>query len=173
MKTVKAITLIESLGVPYFRELSTFGALSDKAITDLLSQGDIRQLEKGEVLYRRDTEVTGFSIVIQGNLAHYKHCVGHDVLTRHFRTGEQMCFDTMIGLRPHAGTAIAIEQSLILEINSGLFFDFHIDHSDDFGLLMINLARELSREISMLENVIGESTGWSKTTDPPNLEEPN
>ena len=163
METLKAVTVIDSLGLPYFRELSTFGALSDKAFTDLLIQGSIRQLEKGEILYQWGTEVTGFSLVIQGDLAHYKHCGGHDVLTRHFRAGEQMSFDTMIGLKPHSGTAIASEHSLILEISSGLFFDFHIDHPADFGLLMINLARELSREISMLENVIGESTGWSKS----------
>lgn len=163
MVTLKAATVIDSLGIPYFRELSTFGALSDKAITDLLTRGGIRQLEKGEVLYRWGTQVTGFSLVLQGDLAHYKHCGEHDVLTRHFRAGEQMSFDTMIGLKPHSGTAIASEHTLILEISSGLFFDFHIDHPADFGLLMINLARELSREISMLEDVIGESTGWSQS----------
>ena len=50
METLKATAVIESLGLPYFRKLSTFGALSDEAIIDLLSHGHIRQLEKGEIL---------------------------------------------------------------------------------------------------------------------------
>jgi hypothetical protein len=32
-----------------------------------------------------------------------------------------------------------------------------VDFPVDFGLLMINLVRELSREIALLENVIEES----------------
>ena len=117
METLKAITVIESLGLPYFRQLSTFGALSDKSIIDLLSDGCISQLEKGEILYHWGTEVTGFRVVLQGDFAFYKHCEGHDVLTRHFRSGEQICFDAMVGLKPHSGTAIAVEQSLILKIS--------------------------------------------------------
>ena len=39
-------------------------------------------------------------------------------------------------------------------------FKLHVDFPADFGLLMINLARELAREIEILENVIGQGTGW-------------
>ena len=37
---------------------------------------------------------------------------------------------------------------------------FDTDFPADFGLLMINLSRELAREIEILENVIGLGTGW-------------
>ncbi len=104
--------------------------------------------------------VTGFSIVLQGNIAFYKHCKGKDVLTRHFRAGEQIGFDTMIGMTPNSGTEIGYEDSLVLQVSSDQFFDLHQGFSADFGLLMINLSRELAREIAMLEDVIGKSTGW-------------
>ena len=71
-----------------------------------------------------------------------------------------MGFDLMIGLIRHSGTDVAVEDTLILNISSALFHDLHMDHPSEFGLLMINLARELSREIAMLEDVIGQSTGW-------------
>jgi hypothetical protein len=35
-----------------------------------------------------------------------------------------------------------------------------MDFPADFRLLMINLTRELAREIEILENVIGQGTGW-------------
>ncbi len=96
----------------------------------------------------------------RGDIAFYKHCEGHDVLTRHFIAGEQIGFDTMIAMIPNSGTEIAFEDSIVLEVSSTQFFDLHLDYPADFGLFMINLARELSREIAMLEDVIGKSTGW-------------
>ena len=71
-----------------------------------------------------------------------------------------MGFDLMLGLIPHDGIDVATEDSLILNISSAQFFNLHINHPTEFGLLMINLARELAREIEMLENVIAKSTGW-------------
>lgn len=63
----------------------------------------------------------------------------------------------MLGLIPHNGTDVAMEDCLLLDISSAQFYNLHVDFPVDFGLLMINLARELSREIALLENVIEES----------------
>jgi len=161
METLTAAEVIESLGLPYFRELSTFGALSDEVITDILSHGTIRRYDKGEYITRYGDMASDFQVVLQGIVAFYKHCDERDVLTRHFQKGEQMGFDLMIGLITHDGTDVAAEDSLILDISSAQFFDLHINYPADFGLLMINLARELSREIAMLEDVIVKSTGWN------------
>lgn len=160
MKTVDAKQVIDQLGLAYFHELSTFGALSDKAIVALLNQGEITQWKKGETEDVSTPALSDFYVVLQGDIAYYRHCEDHDVLTRHFRSGEQMAFDVMISMRPNAGIEVASEDSLVLTISSDQFFQFHVDFPSDFGLLMINLSRELSREIAMLEQVIGDSTGW-------------
>lgn len=161
METVNADNLIEQLSAAYFRELSTFGALSDQAIRALLNLGEVCHREKG-----RCRDISGlmpgqFYVVLQGNIAYYQHREGYDVLTRHFRTGEQMAFDVMIDMRPVSGVEVAVEDSLVLSLTSDQFFQFHLDYPSEFGLLMINLSRELAREIAMLEKVIGDSTGWS------------
>ncbi|MBY4678970.1 cyclic nucleotide-binding domain-containing protein [Marinobacterium arenosum] len=160
MKTITAAEVLEGLGQAELRTLSTFGALSDAAVVNLLERGDIKMRAKGEVVTLEKAYMASFFVVLTGDIAYYRHCEGRDVLTRHFRCGEQMGFDNMIGMRPCSGVEVATEQSLVLEISSDQFFQFHIDYPADFGLLMINLARELSREIAMLEEVIGNSTGW-------------
>jgi signal-transduction protein with cAMP-binding, CBS, and nucleotidyltransferase domain len=99
-------------------------------------------------------------VVIRGDIAYYRHCEEHDVLTRHFCTGEQMGFDVMIGLRSEHGVEVAVEESIVLQISSQQFYELHRYFPADFGLLMINLSRELSREIAMLEEVIRQCTGW-------------
>jgi CRP-like cAMP-binding protein len=161
MKILDASEVIESLGLPHLRELATFGALPDEVILDLLSRGTIRQFKRGEYVTRHSQIASDFQIVLRGKTAFYKHYEGCDVLTRHFREGEQMGFDLMIGLIPHDGTDVAVEDCLVLDVGSDQFYQLHVDFPAEFGLLMINLARELSREIEMLEDVIGKSTGWN------------
>ena len=56
--------------------------------------------------------------------------------------------------RLHPKRCVMVEDSLLLDISNDQFFKLHVDFPRDFGLLMINLARELAREIEMLENVI-------------------
>ena len=160
MEILDATEVIETLGLPYLRELSTFGALSDEVIADMLTNGVIKRFEKGEYIARLNQIASEFKVVLRGKFAFYKHGEDCDVLTRHFCQGEQMDFDLMIGLIPHNGIDVATEESMVLDIGSDQFYNLHVNFPNDFGLLMINLSRELAREIAMLEDVIGEGTGW-------------
>jgi len=160
LEIISADRLISERGINYFRELSTFGALPDAAIRALLELGEIRRRHKGE-----NRDVSGpapgqFFVVLEGKVAYYQHGKGRDVLTRHFCKGEQMAFDVMIDMRPVSGVEVVVEDSLVLSLSSDQFFQFHLDYPSEFGLLMINLSRELAREIAMLEQVISDSTGW-------------
>jgi CRP-like cAMP-binding protein len=127
----------------------------------MLSNGVIKRFHRGEYVVRLDQIAAEFKVVLQGKLVFYKHGEDCDVLTRYFRPGEQMDFDLMIGLIPHNGIDVATEDSLVLDIDSEQFYQLRVNFPTDFGLLMINLSRELSREIAMLEDVIGKGTGWS------------
>ena len=81
MKILEAFEVIETLGVPYLQELSTFGALSEDMILDLLQHGRIAHLEKGEYIAHFGEEAADFQVVLKGTLAYYKRFEGHDVLT--------------------------------------------------------------------------------------------
>ena len=160
MQLVDPAEVIETLGIPYLQELSTFGALSEKVIVDLVTHGKVERLEKGEYITHNHEKAEDFQIVLQGKIAYYKHLEGHDVLTRNFSRGEQMGFDEMIGLIIRDGTDVAMADSLVLSISSSQFYNLHVEYPGEFGILMLNLSRELAREIEILEDVIGRGTGW-------------
>ena len=160
MEIVASSGVLETFGLPYLRQLSTLGALSDEAIISLMQNGIVRRYDQGDFVSRLDQGASEFQIVLEGKIAYYKHFEGRDVLTRHFSTGEQMGFDLMIGLIHHNGTDVAVEDTILLEISSAEFYKLHLHFPADFGLLMINLARELAREIGMLEDLLGRGTGW-------------
>ena len=160
MEIVDAQPLIEELGLAYFRELATFGALSDEAILSLLRVGKLCKLAPGEKIVRLQEDAEDFQIVLTGKTAFYKRGEGREVFTRNFCPGDQLGFDLMIGLIPHNGTDVAEEESILLVVDKALFHRTHIDYPADFGLLMINLSRELAREIAFLEDALvkGDST---------------
>lgn len=160
MKILDADETIDKLGLDFLKELSTFGALSDDVIIDLMTKAVIRQYEKGEYITRFDQMAEEFQVLLRGQIAFYKRFDDCAVLTRTFNPGEQIGFDLMIGLTSHNGTDVVLEDSLVADISSEQFFKLRVDFPADFGLLMINLSRELAREIEILENVIGRGTGW-------------
>jgi signal-transduction protein with cAMP-binding, CBS, and nucleotidyltransferase domain len=162
MEILTAAETIERLGLDYLNELSTFGALSNEFIEDLLNNGVVRRYQKGEYVARMDQVAADFQVLLSGRFAYYKRFEGRDVLTRHFVRGEQMGFDQMIGLMTQNGTDVALDDSIVLDISSEQFFKLHLEFPADFGLFMINLSRELAREIEILENVIGSGTGWKE-----------
>jgi len=159
MEILDAGETLETLGIDFLNELSTFGALSNEAIVNLLDNGVIKHFARGEYVTRLDQVASEFQVLLRGRVAYYKCFEGRDVLTRHFNQGDQIGFDLMIGLLNHNGTDVAVEDSLILDISSEQFYRLHVEFPADFGLLMINLSRELAREIEILEDVIGKGTG--------------
>lgn len=154
MKPLDGETLWNSWGAGYFRELSTFGALSDPAILALLRGGRVIELGQGEVLYRPGAKANGFYVILKGSLALYMHHHDHDALTRYYLCGEQLGFVDMIGLHDHWSTAVSQEVTTLVYISGDQFFALQLSASEDFGLLMINLAREMSRTVITLAKVI-------------------
>ena len=164
MKILDAADTIESLGLDFLKELSTFGALSNEVIVDMATKGVIRHYNQGEYVTRLGQTAEEFQVLLRGKVAFYKRFDDCSVLTRTFNQGEQLGFDLMIGLSRHNGTDVMLQDCLILDISSEQFFRLHVEFPKDFGLLMINLSRELAREIEILENVIGRGTGWREET---------
>jgi len=160
MRQQDAQCVIKRLGRDRLGELATFAALSERARLTLVAGARHYLLQQGDVLYHAGDAPDGFYVVLSGCLAFYKYTPDYFVCTSHYHHGEQIGFDAMITMYPRTGTAVATEDTQVLHISHQQFFDLHQQHSEDFGILMINLSRELSREIVMLEDVIGQGTGW-------------
>ncbi len=163
MKTIAGDTLWQAWGADYFRGLSTFGALSDSTIISLLNAGQVLDLAQGDLLYRPGDKAGGFYVILKGSLALYMHHQDRDALTRVYHTGEQLGFVDMIGLHDHWSTSVATAPTTLVDISSDQFYDLHLNAPDDFGLLMINLSREMARTVITLAEVIVDQSALIAT----------
>jgi len=158
MKLLTAKQLLLQSSAEYFKEASTFGALTTETVLWLLENGQIYSLKTDETLFEINERGDNFFIILKGSFAYYKCHLQHYAFIRDYKVGEEIGFMCMIALHNRVGTAIANQESLVLEISSDLFEQLHINAPTDFGLLMMNLAREMARSLRKVDNIVVDKT---------------
>lgn len=154
MKSVTEAEVFNKYPTAYFKNASTFGALTEETISWLFTQGRIIQLDTHETLFETDEHGDNFFVILKGSFAYYKCHQGQYAFIRDYKMGEQVGFMSMIALHNRVGTAIANEESLVLEISNNLFQDLYTHAPADFGLLMMNLSREMARTLRAVDNLV-------------------
>jgi CRP-like cAMP-binding protein len=137
---------------------SIFGALSEQATLFLLEHGKLYAASAGEKIFQYGDRGDSFFIVCAGSLEFLKQHEGEYIQTRVVGFGEEVGFVAMIALHDHVGNAIAREDSFLLEVNTLLFSELHQNYPLDFGLLLLNLARDLARVVRKLGNKLVENS---------------
>lgn len=133
---------------------SLFGAMSAEGINFLLDHGQIWQLSKNEQLYASGDVASRFFVVCSGELRFIKVHGDIEMRTRRIGFGEEIGFVAMISLQPHGGRVEAAEPSIVLEITCDLYAQLQAHHPQDFGILTLNLARDMARNIQRLNRLL-------------------
>lgn len=136
---------------------SIFGALSTSAIDYLVDRGKLTHLETGEVLFNDGDKGDSFYIIITGTLCYYQENTTATSLIRRVSFGQALGYVNMISLSPRNGYARADCDTLILEIDYNVFGEFHDRFAFDFGILILNLSRDMARNIRVLSHTLAEA----------------
>ncbi len=139
--------------ISHCSDLAMFGALRRDSIRFLFEHGRILSSQRGEVVLKRGELSDRFYIILQGCLGYYRFDEEDAIHIRDFKPGEQMGFVGMIGLHARQGNAVVEKDCYLLEITSALFHEVCDNFPSDFVIFMINMAREMSREISDLDAI--------------------
>ncbi|WP_428034328.1 Crp/Fnr family transcriptional regulator [Amphritea sp.] len=154
MNIITSQQLLENHPLSAFTDASVFGALPEPAILWLLKNGVIREFKPGEELFSPGLPGNSFHVILAGSVDYYKYHEGHYAYIRKHKAGEQIGFVSMIALHDRVGRASACEASTTLEISSAVYHDFHLSHPLEFGILMMNLAREMARTLRNTNNIL-------------------
>lgn len=158
MKLISAEQLLKTQKLASFTNASVFGALPEASILWLLKNGKIHSLAKGEYIFTQGQPGNSFHVILDGQISYYKFHDDHYAYIRDYKSGEQIGFMSMIALHNRVGRAEAHQDSITLEIGSDLFHNFHDSWSLEFGILMMNLAREMARTLRSVDNLIVEKS---------------
>jgi CRP-like cAMP-binding protein len=163
MQTISIKQQLYDLSPATLKQGSIFGAISNSAIEFLLSEGKLCEFAAQEVIFHEGDAGDSFYILLYGDVAFYKGHAERPTLIRTIVPGEALGYVTMIALSPRAGTARTEKNSLLLRIDSHVFAAFHDTHSFDFGIMILNLSRDMARQIQRLSGTIADLTDVTRT----------
>lgn len=161
MNTVNQANCPYDLSTDLLKTGSIFGALSPSSIQFLIESGSLMLVGKDERIFSDHDKGDSFFIVLDGEVGYYREnqCAetSNTTLIRRVSFGEAVGYVTMISLAPRSGYAIAESDALLLEINYQVFGDFHDKYPFDFGILILNLSRDMARNIQKLSKTLGQA----------------
>lgn len=139
----------------FCQHLSMFGALSEESLNFLLQQGDLLSVQAGDQLFRTGDDSDKFYVIINASVRFHQQREndGERVPLRLYVAGEQIGFVGMIGLHERRGDAIIETGGYLLEISSDLFHQLCEQYPEMFMIFLINITREMSREITHLDQM--------------------
>jgi signal-transduction protein with cAMP-binding, CBS, and nucleotidyltransferase domain len=147
---------IQSMAPQDMSSGSVFGALSEPAIHFLLERGKLYTVQAGDTVFEYGDPGDCFYVVCKGSLDFFKQHTGKLCHIRVVNFGEETGFVPMIALHKQSGSAIAREDSIVLQVSSTLYAELHQKYALDFGLLTLNLAREMARVIDKMGEALVE-----------------
>lgn len=156
MKKLTVEQVLERFPISRCRALSLFGALSEGCISFLLEKGDLSYSDVGEKLFIQGQASGDFFILLDGQLGYYRFNGVERVYLRSYHQGEQLGFSSMIGLHERRGDAITEYPGYVLRITVDLFHQVCLNYPDDFVLFLINMTRDMSREIIDLDSICAD-----------------
>lgn len=136
---------------------SIFGALSSSSIDFLVHHGFIKHLDDGEQLFADGDKGDSFYIILEGALSYYRDSNDAASLIRHVSFGQALGYVHMISLSPRSGYATANGDTVLLEIDYNIFGEFHDRFAFDFGILILNLSRDMARNIQILSQTLANA----------------
>ena len=154
MKLISKADFEQQMSLQELKSGSLFGALSDACLEFLLQHGKLYYAQTGDKIFDYGDRGDSFFVVCKGCLSFIKQHEGECLHTRDIGFGEEAGFVAMIALHDHSGYAIAKNDSLVLEISSALYSELHEKFSFDFGIITLNLARDMARAMRKLSNAL-------------------
>ena len=140
--------------------VSIFAGLDESALDILLAQAEETVVPSGQIIVREGDEGNRFYIIESGMVRVCKHYEEPDevefaVLSEGDFFGEMCILETL----PRAATVQALTDATLYSFSSLAFLQVYEQMPKQYGILLLNIARDLSRRIRRLDEIFAARHG--------------
>ena len=140
--------------LPILSEISIFAGLSDKQLYTLFRHLEKVSYKAGENIFNEGEEPSHIYIVQSGGVKLVANAKQTPLELIVFEEGQCFGETSVIGIQPHAATAISVEDTeLIVLSRNALLWLFKID-LELFSILILNIAREACRRLHKTDEIL-------------------
>ena len=149
--------------IDLLKEMPLFGGLTPETLR-LLSQSAPRITVRGHDYFFREGDAGEAMYVLQeGEVAVLKSWQGQTRELRRFLPGDSFGEMALIDLFPRSASVMAVRDSAALQLDNDLLLEIHCRDPEQFTLIQMNLARELSRRLRWADEVLFEFAMEART----------
>lgn len=135
-------------------KIAIFGGLNEKQLYAVLKVLKKTSCQKDEVIFKQGESPSHIYIVQSGRIKLYLHAEGISYELIEFGVGDCFGETALIGIQPHTANAVAMEETDLIVLSGHALFSLHETERDVFSLIVLNIAREVSRRLSKADNIM-------------------
>ena len=124
-----------------------FGGIRADALASLLEASMTIAVDKDEFFFREGDKAESMFVLEAGEVAILKGWAGEEHLLGRLREGD--CFGEMalLDLFPRSASVLAVQACRAIELSTASLFRLYETDLEQFALIQMNIARELSRRL--------------------------
>jgi CRP-like cAMP-binding protein len=138
--------------VQLLQQMAIFGGVRGEILEQLMRKTPTVAVAKGRYFFHEQDRAESMFVLETGKAAVLKHWDGQDYLLREIGPGA--CFGEMalIDLEPRSAAVLALENCTALEVVNSVLYETFLEDAEQFALIYMNIARELSRRLRDADN---------------------
>jgi len=137
--------------IKLLQAMPIFGGISEETLQFLVDRATMVERAADECFFREGDKADAMFVLESGAVTISKQWDGQNHLLEHLSQGD--CFGEMalIDLSPRSASVVAIEPSSAIAIDYTNLLDLHMHNLEQFTLIQMNIARELSRRLRLAD----------------------
>ena len=153
MKTFVPLKDIESV-LPILSDIAIWGGVSDQQRYKIFKQLETGIFKQGEYIFQKGEEPSHIYIVKKGKIGLHISAKGVNLEKKTLAVGECFGVASLMAMRKHTATAIALEDSEVMVLSRQAVLQLQQEDIELFALLMMNIARELARRLTLTDDIL-------------------
>jgi CRP-like cAMP-binding protein len=147
------------------QSMPVFGGVDAATLSLLLANSPIVTVQKGQYFFHENEQHNSMFVLEKGKVSVLKTWQGRDYVLHHLAQGD--CFGEMalIDLQPRSASVLAVEACRAIEIPPSALHEVCQHDVEQFALIYMNIARELSRRLRHSDERLFESRVQAEVID--------
>ncbi len=140
--------------IAMLQQVALFGGVSEATLELLAGRGRQIRVAAGDAFFYQGDMATAMYLLESGRVIVFKTWRGEDCRLRFLEAGD--CFGEMalIDFCPRSASVLALEDCRALEITTELLHEIYCCDLEQFTLIQMNMAREVSRRLRESDEVL-------------------
>ncbi|MFT5083356.1 MAG: CRP/FNR family cyclic AMP-dependent transcriptional regulator [Lentisphaeria bacterium] len=130
-----------------YEKVSLFGGLSQSQIETLVGSMSLVSFDRGDTIYSQGQLPCNIYILLSGKVELNIYRKDGNVGQITYNSGDCFGETALIGIQPQVGETTALDDTWTLQLSRTSLLELTQYHGDVFALLMMNVAREVSRRL--------------------------